>query len=181
MVDIVTLSDQEMYVVDVGYGGDGAIRPLPLVEGTITPNIGRQEMRLTKDHKGPLVRQSNDLWTYQIRNGTDKPWQTNYVFTEIEFTPQDFRIMSYFTSTHPDSYMVNTLVAVKMLMNDEGEIYGKLMLAGADLKRNTGGRTETLLTCKTEGERVAVLEEHFGIKLSQEERDAIHGSKTRID
>ena len=40
MVNIVTLADGSKYVLDVGFGADGATRPLPLVEGKVSQGIG---------------------------------------------------------------------------------------------------------------------------------------------
>ncbi|RAH49743.1 cysteine proteinase [Aspergillus brunneoviolaceus CBS 621.78] len=47
-VNIVTLSDQTQYLVDVGYGDDGSIFPVPLaVTGVTLPNLDIQELRLS--------------------------------------------------------------------------------------------------------------------------------------
>lgn len=37
-------------MVDVGFGGEGAAAPLPLIENHITHNIGTQDIRLIHFH-----------------------------------------------------------------------------------------------------------------------------------
>ena len=45
----MTLEDGTRWMVDVGFGGDGASKPIALAEGPITRNIGTQEIRLVRD------------------------------------------------------------------------------------------------------------------------------------
>ena len=179
MVVIVKFDGGQRYVADVGFGGDGAIQPLLLTDDQLTQNLGFQEMRLIKTGLDLFSDSDQKIWIYQTRNGEDKPWQSNYCFPEIEFLPQDYEVMSRWTSTHPESFLTHTITAVRMLMRN-GEVYGKIMLVGADVKQNTGGRTETLCTCKSEAERIEVLENHFGIFLNPGEKNAIKGKKTEI-
>ena len=49
IVNIVTLPDSTRWMVDVGFGGDGATKPLPLVPDVVSHNIGTQDIRLTRD------------------------------------------------------------------------------------------------------------------------------------
>jgi len=59
-------------------------------------------------------------------------------------------------------------------------IYGKMMLVNGDVKRNLGGKTELVKSCKTENERVAALKEYFDIVLTQEEIEGIRGRVTDL-
>jgi hypothetical protein len=61
-----------------------------------------------------------------------------------------------------------------MLLGDFGEeVVGKEILWGADVKRNMGGKTHLVKTCRTEEERVQALRVAFGLELSEEEREGI--------
>ncbi len=98
IVNIVTLLGGTRWVVDVGFGGDGATKPLPLVEGHVTRNIGTQDIRLTQDFIPGQTEQSPErkFWIYQYRNSTEQPWNSFYAFSEmVEFLPADFAIMNW--------------------------------------------------------------------------------------
>lgn len=89
--------------------------------------------------------------------------------------------MSYFVNNSSLSWFTTTVVVVKMLLNEQGdEVVGKEMLWGVDVKQNMGGKTLLIRTCGTEKERVQVLEDVFGLRLSDAEREAIRGRLTRL-
>ncbi|KAF2231461.1 cysteine proteinase [Viridothelium virens] len=182
IVNIVTLSDGSRYMLDVSFGGDGAIHPLPLISGQITSNIGTQEIRLVYDNipgQTTAPSESQKLWIYQYRNSTEKPWNSFYCFPEMEFLHRDFVAFNYYTSTSPESFQTFQMLVVKFLRRDD-HISGKLMLVDDTIKQNTGGRTEVLKTCKTEQERIDALKEWFGIILTEEQKRGIIGWNTEL-
>ena len=185
-------------MVDVGFGGDGPIVPVPLIDGQVTQNIGSQQMRMVHGSI-PLQTtgtegedENKKLWIFQNRNGTDRPWNSFYSFPEIEFFQQDFEHLNFFISRSPDSFQTYRMLIVKFLRRareeaDSGDtstlpdvIYGKVMLVNGDVKLNTGGRTSIVKTCATEAERIEALREYFGITLSEEERESIRGFSTEL-
>ena len=182
MVNIVTLDDGAKYMVDVAFGGDGATKPIPLVDGQITPNIGTQELRLVYDRIPQQTSQSQRWWIYQYRNSVEKEWNSFYCFSEIEFLHQDFEVMSYFASTSKRSPMTSTVLVVKFLREEgeEGRVYGKVMLVDGEVKINTDGKTRVVKVCKTEDERDGALKQYFGITLQEEEREGIKGMSTEL-
>ncbi|KAI9713969.1 MAG: N-terminal acetyltransferase [Bogoriella megaspora] len=184
IVNIVTLQDGSKYMIDVSFGGDGAIHPLPLISSRVTRNIGTQELRLVWDNipgQTTAPSDSQKLWVYQYRNSADKPWNSFYCFAEMEFLHQDFLAFNYYTSTHPGSFQTFQILVVKFLRKEEtSEIYGKVMLVDGVVKRNTGGRTEVVQVCETEAERVQALREWFGIELTSEEMEGIRGWRTEL-
>ncbi|KAF2737818.1 arylamine N-acetyltransferase 4 [Polyplosphaeria fusca] len=198
IVNIVTLEDGSKYVCDVGFGGDGATKPLPLKhpqEGI--QNLGTQDIRLVHDHI-PLqtVRtDSTKQWIYQYRNSPDLPWNSFYAFSEFEFFHDDFRVVNWYTGNSAESFQATTPMIVKFLRQKkqitelsngvvgvyEGEeIYGKLMLVYGTVKQNLGGKTKIVHESKTERERIKSLWDHFGITLTAEEQDAIKGHLTEL-
>ena len=66
--------------------------------------------------------------------------------------------------------------------NDEGvgEIYGKLMLVGGDVKENLGGKTRVIRSCKSEPERLKALHEFFGMVFTEEEQAGIKGRVSEL-
>ena len=130
-------------MVDVGFGGDGATKPLPLISGHVEQNLGPQEIRLIYSTISQQADQSKKVWIYQYRNGADKDWNSFYCFPEVEFLPQDFEIMNYFTSTNSGAMNFQTKIVLIVRFLREGEIIvGKIMLVDGVVKKNLGGRTE---------------------------------------
>ena len=179
IVNIVTLSDGSRYMVDVSFGGDGATRPLPLIEGAVHTNLGSQEVRLAWECLPGQISPSSKSWIYQYRNAVDKPWNGYYAFNEVEWLPPDFVGPNYYVSEHDESFQRHMILVVKFLR--EGDyIVGKRMLAGHVVKENRGGRTAVLKVCQTEGERLQALRELFGIELTAEEVASIHDYRTQL-
>jgi arylamine N-acetyltransferase len=189
VVNIVTLPSGEKYVLDVGFGGDGATKPLPLISGHVTQNLGTQEIRLIYDTIPPQVDQSKKLWIYQYRNSTSQDWNSFYCFPEIEFLAQDFEIMNYYTSTSQGetNFQTRTVLIVRFLRgkgedgDDEREgIMGKVMLVNGEVKRNDGGKTRIVMVCKSEEERVQALKDHFSMELTEEEIQGVRGRNVEL-
>ncbi|KAK3070706.1 hypothetical protein LTR53_009988 [Teratosphaeriaceae sp. CCFEE 6253] len=176
IVSIVTLGDGGRWVVDVGFGGDGATRPLPLSEGHVTRNLGTQDIRLIRDYIPEQTQRGDEerkLWIYEYRNGPERDWNSCYALHPgLGFMPADFDVMCGKTFT--------PLVTLFLrrpntdLPGDE-EIYGKRMLVNGSIKENLGGRTVVLQECQSEDERVAALRKWFSITLTDEERVGIEG------
>jgi arylamine N-acetyltransferase len=190
-VNIVTLADGSRHSLDVSFGGDGPIEPLPLIHEHVTQNIGTQQLRLIRDYipeQGDKVNPQK-LWIYQYRNSTDEsvPWNSYYAFAELEALPEDFKYPNWFVSQHPDSFQTARMLITKFLKRDredgsaeDSTIYGKIMLASDSIKQNTGGKTELVKVCKSEQERIEALKEYFGIILTEEEKAGILRRPTEI-
>ena len=189
IVNIVTLPSGEKYMLDVGFGGDGATKPLPLIHGHALHNMGTQEIRLIRDHI-PLQTYRTDstrLWIYQYRNNADLEWNSFYAFAEFEFFHDDFEVMNWYTGCSPESFQKKIPMVVRFLRKrKEGaeewneEVYGKRMLVHGVVKENLGGRTSVVKECVTEDERVDALKEWFGITFSEVERNGIRGHFTEL-
>ena len=180
MVNIVTLSSGEKYMLDVGFGGNGPIQPLLLdLSAAHTQHIPPAEARLVHGNIAHNTDPNQMLWQYQHRIDPETEWQTMYCFTELEFLPEDYEIMNFWTSQSRKSWFTHQVVAVKMILEGE-EVVGTLILDGRDVKRRVKGKTEYLRTCKTEEERVQALEDVFGLRLTDEERRGIRGMVTEL-
>ena len=176
-------------MLDVGFGGDGATKPLPLISGHVTQNLGTQAIRLIYDTIPQQVDQSKKLWIYQYRNSTSQEWNSFYCFPEFEFLAQDFEIMNYYTSTSQGetNFQTRTVLIVRFLRgkiedgDDEGKcIVGKVMLVNGEVKRNDGGKTRVVIVCKSEEERVQALKDHFSMELTEEEIQGVRGRNVEL-
>jgi arylamine N-acetyltransferase len=179
IVNIVTLSDGTKYMVDVGFGGDGATKPLPLINGHIEHNLGTQDIRLIYDTIPDQVDQSKPLWIYQYRNSPDAAWNSYYAFPEVEFLEAEFSILNYWTSTSPDSFQTTTMLIVKF-QRDGDCVVGKRMLFNNLVKENSGGKTRLVQTLETEVDRMEALEKWFALILTKEEQESIKGSSLEL-
>ena len=72
-------------MVDVGFGGDGPTRPLPLTPSTVAQNLGTQEVKLMHENIALNVDPGQRLWFYKIRNSEGDEWKDCYCFPELEF------------------------------------------------------------------------------------------------
>lgn len=179
IVNIVTLPDGTKWMIDVGFGGDGATKPVPLVHGEALHNLGTQEIRLIHDNIPEQVDKSRLYWIYQYRNSPTADWNSYYAFPEWEFSEADFGLLNYWTSQCPDSFQTFTMLVVKFLRRGN-DVEGKVMLWNNLVKRNTGGKTELLQELNNEAERVRALQKWFGIELTKSEQEGIKGHVTEI-
>ena len=197
VINIVTLKDGNRYHVDVGFGGDGATRPLPLVENHTTTNLGMQEVRLVRDFIPTQTVRKHDsqkLWLYQYRNGPEMEWNSFYAFPETEFLPADLEI-SNFERSHSfvdNNFQTKRVLVVLFLRGqvrameevgyaDADGIVGKVMLIDGVVKQNYEGRTKVLYECSSEGYRIGALKEWFGIHLTGDEIQAIKGRNVELE
>ncbi|KAK8248964.1 arylamine N-acetyltransferase 1 [Phyllosticta capitalensis] len=179
VVNIITLPNSPTkYVMDVGFGGDMPTKPLPLVSGPSTLNIGTQEVRL---NYAPLPKShsNNPVWIYEYRNQPTDPWNAAFSFTETEFLEQDLEVLNFYTSKDPRCFQTRMVLVVKFLREGD-RVYGKKMLIDGVIKLNDGGRTRTVFTCETEDERTSHLKTEFGIGLTPFEKQDIFSRPTAL-
>ena len=178
MVNIVTIADSK-YMVDVGFGGNGATAPLPLQEDDIHERIApSSEMRLARATIKQCTDASQRLWLYQARDTSEAAWQTQYCFTETEFLPADYAMMNFWTSQSRTSIFTQALLMAKMVMRG-GEVVGAVTMFNGKVKRKVGDGVEERC-CVTEKDRLEVLREWFGVRLTGEEERGIRGLVTEL-
>ena len=179
MVNIITLPDGQKFMVDVGFGANGPIRPLPLVVGSVHKAIPPAEARLVYDGIPAATDPSQKSWIFQHRDRPDAEWIPQYCFTETEFLPQDYEIMNFWTSQSRTSFFTYRVVVVKMIMEGK-KVVGTVTLSGEEIKRRIRGESEMLRICKSEEERAEALDRWFGIRLTADERRGIVGMVSEL-
>ncbi len=132
------------FLADVGFGGGGPIRPLPLAAGhEVRVGMSRFRQRL-----------EGTSWVLESDEGDG--WQDLYAFTEEPQQPVDFEVANWFTSTWPKSPFTTSLVvqrqglATRMTLRDR-----ELTLGDAG-----GVRTETI---RDPEHLLEVLRDRFGL------------------
>jgi N-hydroxyarylamine O-acetyltransferase len=132
------------FVADVGFGADGPMRSLPLLEG-------REQWIGPTGHR---LRQENDLWV--LEGNTTGEWTDLYAFTLEAQYSIDFEMANYFTSTHSRSAFVNSLT-VQRLWPER-----RLVLRNRELTVREGGTVETTFVRDPE-HLLEVLEHRCGL------------------
>nr|XP_001401938.2 arylamine N-acetyltransferase 1 [Aspergillus niger CBS 513.88] len=178
---LIVLIDGQKYAVDVGFGGNGPTRPLPLKEDSVSVCMAPTEMRLVHEALPEYVDQTQKVWIYQIRYTPDSRWIPMYSFLGTEFLPQDFEIMNYATSQRPTSWFTQSLVCARMFMDEaESEVQGMYILAGREVKKRQFGQSEVLETLESDADRVKALAKWFDMHLRDYEAEAIRGFVSEI-
>lgn len=183
MLNLVPL-DGEWYVVDVGMGAMGPNMPYPLKDGFETTSVAPRKIRLqlrpiAESYASSMPRPK--LWCYDTCNDPvpeddRNEWTPVYCFTETEFLPQDYQVMSWFTSSHDDSFFTKYIMCMKMIMGegeDEEKLIGNITIFKNTVRETIGNNRKVLKECVTEDDRVLALKELFGVELSDEQRNAM--------
>jgi arylamine N-acetyltransferase len=178
MLNLVRL-DNEWYVVDVGMGSMGPNLPYPLRDGFETTSVAPRKIRIqSRAIAESHGTHSNKLWCYDICydsiDDAESVWVPVYCFTETEFLPQDYEIMSWYTSTHKNSFFTKYVTSTKMVMDETRKrIVGNVTLFGGNIKETIGSDRRVVKDCTTEDERIDALKDIFGIELTDEQRKGI--------
>lgn len=178
MINLVAIGGTK-YHVDVGFGSDSPTRPMPLESGMIHPQMKPGSTRLNYRNISENVDPNQRLWVYEYRKNDDSEWEQKYCFSELEFLPQDYNVLNYFTSTNRATIFTKLIMVVKKVMRD-GELVGNMILVGNSLKWRIDGEKGDEIEFKSESERLEALEKHFGMKFGEIERDSIRGLVTEI-
>jgi len=180
MVNIVTIENQR-YLVDVGFGADVAVHPLPLISGYVCTGIAPQSLRLEYKRLEQHTDPSQRVWVYSHRDNDAAPWVEAYSFLEVEFFPQDYEVMNLSTMTLPQSYFTRTVLCIKVLLNKETEdMEGVLILYQNVVKKRIRGVANVVEELKSEEDRVRALQKWFGIVLNEAEKNGIIGLVTEL-
>lgn len=132
------------FVVDVGFGGDGPIHPVPL-------ETGRE---LWVGACGHRLHREGPLWVLEGHAG--EGWTDLYAFTLEPQHPVDYEMANHFTSTHPRSAFLNSLTAQRSFPER------RVVLRNRELQVREG-RVSEATTIRDPGHLLEVLESHFDL------------------
>jgi N-hydroxyarylamine O-acetyltransferase len=137
--------DGSTWVADVGFGLEGLLLPLPFGSG--------QEMR----QHGRIYRivPEQEQWTLQMFDAGS--WSDLYTFSLDPQLLADYEMASYYTSTHPDSPFVRTLI-VQLPTPEARKVLRNRELTVDD------GRSITSRTIEGDDELLEVLTRVFGLR-----------------
>jgi len=198
MAIIVTLDGIE-YLTDVGFGGYGLTAPLPIFDGRHIierpiDGVLPEQHRVTMGELPGARKKGHRTWLLQSRRNEESDWEVIYAFEkDFEFFPSDYEVylvprvhgsnsrMNWGTSTRPDSLFTNAIMCTIVGYNESLQAVSRTILSNGVLKKRENNQSHEITKFKTEKERVTALEKIYGIKLSQEEQDAIKTSKLAVE
>lgn len=137
------------WLVDVGFGGDGLLGPVPFG--------GREIQRFGERHR---VQQEGSWQVLQVWQ--EARWMDLYAVEPGEVHPVDLEMGNHYTSTHPDSRFVQTLT-VQLSLPKERRILRNLTLS---VGRNGSFRAREL----GRFDLLTVLRDDFGLEVPTDAR-----------
>ena len=145
--------DGTSFVVDPGFGGHGALVPVPVREGVdVRDGVDRHRM----------VRREGE-WVLEAEiDGTMTPLWTSTLETEL---PIDFELANHWVSTSPASPFVNRLMLRALTSG------GRTSVMNRDVTVVRAGKAEKYQLADR-GALRALLAEHFGFDLPDVEQPA---------
>jgi arylamine N-acetyltransferase len=183
MVNIVTIEGQK-YLVDVGFGSNSPHFLIPLKHGMVRDSTFC--FKVSRENIPDLSNSSAEqqLWVYEYWHLGLKRFMPAYCFTEIEFTPADFELINFWSSTSRKSLFTQTVLCTKMILREDEQdfptIVGRITLAGNTVKQALEGDCEVLVTLSSESDRIRALKKHLDVILNEAERNGIRGMVSEL-
>jgi N-hydroxyarylamine O-acetyltransferase len=137
--------DGQNWLADVGFGADAFLQPIPLIPGTVTLQFGWQ------------YRVIAEGGVYVLQSMRPEGWLDLYSFTLEEQYPVDYEVSNHFTSTHPSSPFVTTL-----LVQRPGVEFRRMLVNRRLLEYRPEGMSETAVP--DDDALLEVLAEHFTLR-----------------
>jgi len=136
-------------LADVGFGGDGALAPVPF-DGAVV-EAGGDAHRLASEPDGIRV----------LQRLVDGAWVDLYAFGPSPALPIDYEVANHFTSTHPSSIFRQTLTAQRTTAEARYALRGRTYVVrrGAAIERREVNGAEAF----------ALLTGTIGLDVSEEE------------
>jgi len=86
---------EQSWLADVGFGGDGLMRPMPFVLDEPVDQFGWKFRLVAEEHE------------YVLQNLREHEWSDLYSFALLPQSPTDLVLIHHFCSTHPKSALLN--------------------------------------------------------------------------
>ncbi len=140
--------DGQPWLADTGFGGEGPLEPIALLDGA----------RVTQDGIDYSLRLEDSHWILTMHYG--EVTEELYRFSDLPFTAEDVAMANYYISGHPDSIFLRTLTIQRVTPEE------RLILRPTVITRYRNGvRTDTAID---PGEIRRHARELFGIELGDE-------------
>ncbi|KAG0231304.1 N-terminal acetyltransferase [Actinomortierella wolfii] len=165
-VTIVRMDDGRKYVVDIGWG-TSFYKPLELADGAEIEYFGhRRRMRvIVHPEENPALGNPNEyMWQVEECLGEER-WVPIYAFLENQWYENDAEMVNWYLCHSPNSNFYSRFWCMRG--TTDGKYY--ILISNKFKVRDAYG-TKLERICKSEEERERILEEYFGIVVTEEER-----------
>ncbi|KAF9267657.1 cysteine proteinase [Marasmius fiardii PR-910] len=168
------VDNTDTYLLDIGFGGTGLVRPILLEEGAEVFGCTQTEKHRLVRRTFPGRTSAQNMWALdvlRVRPGKPEKWSNVYMFDEAEHFKEDYIHANFYVGKFPfGTPFYGFVVLIKNFFVDKDhEDLGTLLLFGDQVRRNVGSKSEVLRTFKTEKERIAAIKEFFSIELDEDE------------
>ncbi|KAF8510144.1 cysteine proteinase [Hysterangium stoloniferum] len=166
-------SASRIYLVDVGFGGTGPIRPLLLEVGQTVQGTAFPEEHRIMRASHPQSSLSDTQWALEYRCGSN--WSLLYIFNHVETYPADWIAYCQWFCAHPTPRFKANVVCVQYFVvedggeGESGPSFGRLIMFGNKVQRRVGLESTTVKEFATERERIQILKEDFGVLVQEGE------------
>lgn len=143
------------WLVDVGFGGEGLLLPVPFGSGTEVRHYAWSYR---------VIEETGATWVLQSQR--DGSWYDLYAFSLEPQHAVDYQLAHHYTATHPNSRFVQSLTA--QLPGPQR----RMILRNRELIEDRG-ESVTTRTLDSDQEMGRVLDEIFGIELAAAQMAAI--------
>jgi len=150
--------DDDLWVADVGFGGDGLLLPVPL-------RSKRETRQFVWTYR---VVEEEGQWVLQSLHSDS--WIDLYSFSLEPQELADYELANYYTSTHPDSRFVQTLTV--QLPSPQA----RAALRNRELIVDDGKSIKTRMI-EEDNELLDVLEERFALRFPRGTRFPLPGEQ----
>jgi N-hydroxyarylamine O-acetyltransferase len=135
----------ENWLADVGFGGEGLLYPVRILHDEVTRHFGWQ------------YRVMIDGGVHVLQSLRPAGWFDLYAFTREPQQPVDYEVSNHFTSTHPRSPFVQSLVAQRAGVEARWTLLNRQLT-----EQKPDGSTET--TLPDDDALLEVLADRFGLR-----------------
>jgi N-hydroxyarylamine O-acetyltransferase len=140
--------DAEPWLADVGFGAAGPLYPIRLKDGEAQAHGAWRFRVRSEGAQFVLESHESDGWLVDL-----------YAFTREPQNPVDYEIANYYTSTHPHSRFVRSLIVQK------GTLHARWSLHDYELTEETPEETTTR-SIESDADLRDVLADRFGLNFS---------------
>jgi N-hydroxyarylamine O-acetyltransferase len=150
-------AEGDSWLVDVGFGGDGMLEPIPLRQGQqVSQGVGAWQYSLAREATGP----------WALRSLRPQGWLELYTFTLEPRWPIDYQVFNWYTATHPRSPFTQRPIVQKA-----GDSIRRSLVGGelTVVRRDWTSQTRAVAPADVPG----VLAADFGIELTTHDAETL--------
>jgi hypothetical protein len=166
------------YLVDTNVGPSASPTPVPMVHDQPAVDVWKRERRMLFEVI-PGWPVDVPVWRLQIREPAWGTWMDVTAYEENQWLPIDIKLLLAGVLSLGLGWFQSRLVCFRIEMEDE-QPTGYLLLNHDELWRSYKGKVEMVRKIYAEEDRLMLLEEEFGMVISDDEASNIVGTAAEL-